>query len=56
MAAPANRLALDLTRAELGLPALKRQFPHLEVPMALAAGKRDVVKLLHKHHDIVVHP
>ena len=25
------RPSLDLTRAELGLPALKRQFPHLEV-------------------------
>eukprot|EP00438_Fugacium_kawagutii_P016996 Skav232626 [mRNA] locus=scaffold12:90479:94758:+ [translate_table: standard] len=30
MATAAKRPALDLTRAELGLAALKRQFPHLE--------------------------
>ena len=30
------RPSLDLTRAELGLPALKRQFPHLEVDVLAA--------------------
>lgn len=49
--APANRPALDLTRAELGLPALKRQFPHLEVD---GAGVGLGIKTsLHKRHDML---